>query len=230
MKNFLTKGLVVILCGALLTSCSMSKAGKGALIGAGSGAAIGAGVGALIGKDGTSTAVGAAVGTAVGATAGAIIGKQMDKKAAELEALENAKVETVTDANNLQAIKVTFDSGILFATNSSTLSAESKTALSEFANTMKDLPDTDFTIQGHTDNTGTYEVNERVSLERAKAVSSYLQSCGIATSRLTEVGLAYDYPVADNSTAEGRRQNRRVEVYITANEEMIKNAEAEAGK
>ena len=93
---------------------------------------------------------------------------------------------------------------------------------------MKDLPDTDFTIQGHTDNTGTYEVNERVSLERAKAVSSYLQSCGIATSRLTEVGLAYDYPVADNSTAEGRRQNSRVEVYITANEEMIKNAEAEA--
>ncbi|HHU33742.1 MAG TPA: OmpA family protein, partial [Bacteroidetes bacterium] len=166
MKNFLTKGLVVILCGALLTSCSMSKTGKGALIGAGSGAAIGAGVGALIGKDGTSTAVGAAVGTAVGATAGAIIGKQMDKKAAELEALENAKVETVTDANNLQAIKVTVDSGILFATNSSTLSAESKTALSEFANTMKDLPDTDFTIQGHTDNTGTYEVNERVSLER----------------------------------------------------------------
>ena len=92
MKNFLTKGLVVILCGALLTSCSMSKAGKGALIGAGSGAAIGAGVGALIGKDGTSTAVGAAVGTAVGATACAIIGKTDGKKAAELEALENVRL------------------------------------------------------------------------------------------------------------------------------------------
>ena len=177
MKNFLTKGLVVILCGALLTSCSMSKTGKGALIGAGSGAAIGAGVGALIGKDGTSTAVGA-VGTAVGATAGAIIGRWI--KAAELEALENAKVETITDANNLQAIKVTFDSGILFATNSSTLSAESR-QLSEFANTVKDLPDTDFTIRVILI-TRYYEVNERVSLEQAKAVSSYLQSCGIATS------------------------------------------------
>ena len=229
MKNFNAKGLVIILCGVLLTGCSMSKAGKGALIGGGSGAAVGAGIGALIGKDGKSTAIGATIGTAVGATAGTIIGRQMDKKAAELEALENAKVETVTDANNLQAIKVTFDSGILFATNSSTLSAESKTALSEFANTMKDLPDTDFTIQGHTDNTGTHEVNERVSLERAKAVSSYLQSCGIEISRLTEEGLAYDVPVADNSTVEGRQQNRRVEVYITANDEMIKNAEAEAG-
>lgn len=230
MRKFLTQSVIIILCGVLLSGCSMSNTGKGALIGAGSGAAVGAGVGALIGKDGRSTAIGAAIGSAVGTTAGGIIGKQMDKKAAELEALENAKIETVTDANNLQAIKVTFDSGILFATNSSTLSAESKTALKDFANTMKDLPETDFTIQGHTDNTGTHEVNERVSLERAKAVSTYLQSCGIAASRLSEIGLAYDVPIADNSTAEGRKQNRRVEVYITANEKMIQAAEAEAGK
>lgn len=231
-RNNLSKGAIVILCFSILLSgcATMNKTGKGALIGAGGGAAVGAGIGALIGKDGKSSAFGAAIGTVVGSSAGAIIGKKMDKKAAELQALENAKIETVTDANNLQAIRVTFDSGILFATNSSTLSSESKTALKDFATKMKDLPDTDFTIQGHTDNTGTREVNEKISLERAQAVSKYLQSCSIQASRLSEVGLAFDVPVADNSTADGRRQNRRVEIYITANEKMIDSAEKEASK
>lgn len=232
MNRLFSNGAVILLsCSILLAGCaSMNKTGKGALIGAGSGAAIGAGIGALFGKNAKSAAIGATIGTAVGTTAGALIGKKMDKKAAELETIDNATVETVTDANNLQAIKVTFASGILFATNSSSLSQESKTALKEFAAKMQDLPDTDFTIQGHTDNTGSREVNERLSLERAKAVGNYLRSCNIASSRFTEIGLAYDVPVADNATAEGRKQNRRVEIYITANENMIKSAEQEASK
>ena len=231
MKNLTVKFSVLFLAlSILVSSCgSMTGVQKGAGIGAGSGAAIGAGLGALFGKDAQSAAIGAAIGTAVGTTAGALIGNKMDKKAAELEAaLDDANVETVTDVNNLTAIKVTFDSGILFATNSATLSEASKASLREFASTMVDLPETDFTIQGHTDNTGSREVNERLSLQRAQSVANYLQSCGINASRLTEEGLAYDYPVADNSTAEGRQQNRRVEVYITANEEMIREAEAEA--
>ena len=150
----------------------------------------------------------------------------MDKKKAELAAIEGATVETVTDANNLQAVKVTFENGILFATNSSTLSEASKTALSQFAAKLADIPDTDLTIQGHTDNTGTREVNERISKERAQAVGNYLRGKAISSSRITEEGLAYDVPVADNSTAAGRAQNRRVEIYITANEEMIRKAEA----
>ena len=215
----------------ILSGCSsMSNLAKDALIGTGSGAAVGAGVGALIGKDGKSAAIGAAIGTAVGATAGAIIGKKMDKKAEELAALEAATVETVEDANGLEAIKVTFDSGILFATNKANLSDASKNNLSKFAAQMVDLPETDITIYGHTDNTGTAAVNEKLSLQRAQSVADYLKVCGINGSRMTVEGKSFNEPVASNDTAEGRAQNRRVEVYITANENMIKEAEAEASK
>ena len=211
----------LIFSGSVFTGCaSWSNTGKGAAIGAGSGAALGAGIGALAGK-GKGAAIGAAVGAAVGSGTGALIGRRMDK----LEAIEGAKVESVQDVNNLQAIKVTFDNGILFATNKSELSPASREALTKFATSLKNSPDTDVTIYGHTDNTGTRAVNERIS-KRADAVANFLVGQGISRSRLTTEGLAFDQPVADNSTAEGRAQNRRVEIYITANADMIKKAES----
>jgi outer membrane protein OmpA-like peptidoglycan-associated protein len=213
----------------MIPGCSsMSKLAEGTLVGSGVGATVGAAAGAIIGKDGKSTAIGTAIGTAVGAGVGALIGKKMDKKAAELAAIEAAKVETVEDANGLEAIKVTFDSGILFATNKADLSPTSKASLKDFANKMADLPDTDITIYGHTDNTGSDAVNEKLSLQRANSVSTLLQNNGIAKSRITAEGKSYSMPVATNETAEGRAQNRRVEVYISANENMIKQAEAQA--
>jgi outer membrane protein OmpA-like peptidoglycan-associated protein len=128
----------------------------------------------------------------------------------------------------LTAIKVTFDSNILFATGKSTLSAASQKSLKEFAQTMtqSDLINTDIQIKGHTDNTGSDAVNEKLSLERAQAVGNILRANNVTSSRITEAGLSYSEPVADNSTAEGRAQNRRVEVYILANEAMVKQAEA----
>lgn len=223
MKKIIT----LVMCAAMILSgCStMSKTGKGAIIGGGSGAALGAGLGAIIGKDGKSTAIGAAVGSAVGAGVGAIIGKTMDKKAAELASLEGAQVETIKDANGLDAIKVTFESGILFNTSSAVLNKTSQAALTKFASEMKDLPDTDLTIYGHTDNTGTAEYNEKLSWQRAEAVNSFLKSCGMAADRMTVEGKSFSMPVADNSTVEGRLQNRRVEIYVTANEDMIKKAQ-----
>ena len=133
------KSIAIALCAALVVSCGMNNTGKGALIGAGGGAALGAIVGALAGN----TAIGAAVGGAVGAGAGAIIGKKMDKAKAEAEAVQNAQVEAVTDANGLEAVKVTFDSGILFTTGSSTLSSTAKTSLFQFANVLKNNADCD---------------------------------------------------------------------------------------
>lgn len=216
----------IILSGCLFSGCaSMNNTGKGAMIGAGGGAALGAGIGALAGK-GKGAAIGAAVGAAVGSGTGALIGRRMDKQRKELEAIEGAKVEPIKDVNNLEAIKVTFDNGILFATNKSELSSASRNALTKFATSLKNSPDTDVTIYGHTDNTGTRAVNERISKERADAVANFLVGQGISRSRLTTEGLAFDQPVADNSTAEGRAQNRHVEVYITANADMIKKAEA----
>ena len=228
-KNLLIVSLIgsgIILSGSMLTGCaSMSNTGKGAAIGAGSGAALGAGIGALVGK-GKGAAIGAAIGTAVGSGTGALIGRRMDKQKKELEAIQGAKVESIQDINNLQAIKVTFDNGILFATNKSELSTSSRDALTKFATSLKNSPDTDVTIYGHTDNTGTREVNERISKERADAVANYLVGQGVKRSRITTEGLAYDQPVADNSTAAGRAQNRRVEVFITANADMIRKAES----
>jgi len=220
---FLCASMVVVIPG-----CStMSKLAEGTLVGSGVGATVGAAAGAIAGKDGKSTAIGAAIGTAVGAGVGALIGKKMDKKAAELAAIEAAQVETVEDANGLEAIKVTFDSGILFALNKADLNATSKESLKDFANKMADLPDTDITIYGHTDNTGSAAVNERLSLQRAKSVEKYLNACGISSTRMTSEGKSYTMPVASNETAEGRAQNRRVEIYITANKAMIEAAEKE---
>lgn len=225
MKNF-KSFVAVALCGAmLLGSCSTTKnSTKGGIIGGAGGALLGAGIGSVLGH-GKGAAIGAAVGGAVGAGAGVLIGKKMDTQKAELERIEGAKVETVTDANNLQAIKVTFDSGILFETGKSTLNASSKTALLKFANTLKETPETDVTIYGHTDNTGSREVNVRLSNQRAESVSSFLTTNSIERRRLTTEGKAYDEPVADNATEAGRAQNRRVEVYITANKEMIEKAQ-----
>lgn len=183
-------------------------------------------MGAVIGKDGKAAAIGAAIGTAVGTGAGALIGHKMDKKAEELAALEGANVEVVTDANDLQAIKVTFDSGILFKTNSYVLNDASKKSLKEFADKMADMQETDITIYGHTDNTGSAEVNEKLSKQRADAVASYLQSCNMSKDRMIVESKSFTMPVADNSTAEGRAQNRRVEVYISANATMVQQAEA----
>ena len=220
------KYVLMFLCGTMILSgCGMSNMGKGSLIGSGAGAAVGAGIGYLIGKDGKAAAIGAAIGTAVGGGTGAIIGNKMDKKAEELAALENAQVETVEDANGLTAIKVTFDRGILFDFNKSTLSAVAKQNLDKFAAEMTDLPDTDITVLGHTDNIGTAAANQKVSDNRANAVSKYLQKKGIAAERITAQGHSFNDPVADNSTEEGRAQNRRVEIYISANENMIKAAE-----
>lgn len=205
---------------------NMNQTTKGSFIGGGGGAVLGAGLGALLGK-GKGAAIGAAIGSAVGAGAGVIIGRKMDKKAEQLQKeLENAKVETVTDVNGLEAIKITFESGLLFKTGKADLSAASKEDLSKFAASMKDMTETDITIYGHTDNTGSAQVNEKLSLQRANAVRNHLKGLGIVDTRMTSEGKSYNEPIADNATEEGRKQNRRVEVFITANKNMIEQAEA----
>ena len=134
------KTICVALCAALvLVGCNMNNTAKGTAIGAGGGAALGAIVGALAGN----TVIGAAVGTAVGAGAGAIIGHKMDKAKKEAEAIQNAQVEEVKDANGLDAVKVTFASGILFATGKNDLSGEAKASLQQLAGVLKGNSDCD---------------------------------------------------------------------------------------
>ena len=228
--------LLCVTCAAAMMvaggCASMSGTLKGGLIGGGGGTAVGAGIGALAGGgndiDDTTSPIEAGLGWITKFADGKefIDRAVMEKQKAELAAIEGAEVETVTDTNGLDAIKVTFDTGILFPTNGTALNASAKAALDKFAISLLQNPDTDVTVFGHTDSTGTLAVNERISLERAQAVRNYLETKGIASNRFLKVeGKAYTEPVASNDTAEDRAANRRVEVYISAGQAMIRQAQ-----
>ena len=224
MKKYLCVLLSAMLVLGFSGCGSLNNAAKGGLIGGGGGAAIGAGIGALIGK-GKGAAIGGAIGAVAGGVAGTLIGKKMDKQREELARISGGQVDTCNDVNGFEAIRVTFDSGILFGFNSSKLSEDAKASLSKFATSLINNPQTDVQIYGHTDNVGTRAANDKVSTARANEVKSYLVNSGVPGGRLSSQGLAYDYPVASNDTEAGRAQNRRVEIYITANEDMIKAAQ-----
>lgn len=215
---------------------NMNKTGQNAIVGGAAGGAVGAGIGALLGG-GKGTWIGALIGSAIGAGAGAAIGNQMDRQKAELEReLESVRMEAgkkdttiivkeVTDSNNLKAIKVVLGDAILFNTGSATLSPAADAALSRIAYNLNQNPGSIVTIIGYTDNTGTEQQNLTLSQQRANSVMNYLISQGVAANRLTAKGDGWNNPIASNATAAGRAQNRRVELYITAGEQMIKEAQ-----
>lgn len=205
----------------LMVGCGTNQ-GNGALIGTGAGAGLGAIVGAIAGH-GKGAAIGAAIGGAVGAGAGALIGHHMDKVKSEVtQQVSNAKVEEVTDANGLKAVKVTFDSGLQFDLGKSTLKSDAQTDLTKFASVLKNDSQLSVDIQGYTDATGGDKINQPLSDARAKAVSSFLTSQGVPSSQFKNVaGYGSQNPIVDQNVAP---QNRRVEVYLYASEAMIKSA------
>ena len=216
--SFLTAlGLVAaILLMQVLTGCKANNTTKGGAIGAGAGGVLGG----VIGSRSGNTATGAIIGAAVGGATGAIIGRQMDKQAEELKRdLEGAKVERVGEG-----ILITFDSGLLFKTNSSDLEQTTRRNLSDLAGTLNKYDDTDILIEGHTDNTGEEPYNQRLSEQRASSVQEFLMSQGVDGSRITTRGYGEEQPIATNDSDAGRAENRRVEVAIYANEKMKRAA------
>lgn len=220
------KSLILFIAGILLsanviTSCksvkkNTNKTQRGAAIGAGSGAVIGG----VVGRRSGNTVLGAILGATVGGAAGAVIGRRMDKQAEEMrKQLPNAQVERVGEG-----IKITFGSDILFDVDSYELKPETKRQLTEFAQTLNKYEDTDIRIEGHADATGSDAHNQKLSNRRAEAVGSFLQSQGIKTSRVDELGYGEAQPVADNTTEAGRRKNRRVDVAVFANKQMQRDA------
>lgn len=219
MKVTTKKAIVVGLCFSisLLMGCGASNALKGGAIGAGAGGVAGGVIGHQVGN----TAAGAIIGAAVGGTTGALIGRHMDKQAEEMrQKLENAEIERVAEG-----IKITFDSGILFAIDSSELQPAARTTIESMAKVLNDYPDSNILIEGDTDNTGTSEYNQALSERRAQAVADYHKRLGVAGSRITTIGLGESNPVASNDTVDGRQQNRRVEVAIFANDALKQAAE-----
>lgn len=204
-----------------MSSCkSWNKTQKGAAIGAGGGAA----VGAVIGKASGNTALGAIIGATVGGVTGAVIGKKMDKQAEEIKnEVPGAKVERVEEG-----IVVEFNNQILFGFDKSDLGESAKGNLNELVTILNKYPDTNIEIQGHTDDTGTDSYNQGLSERRAGSVATYLRSRNISSSRITTKGFGESAPKYDNSTENGRSQNRRVDFLITANEKMKADAKREA--
>jgi outer membrane protein OmpA-like peptidoglycan-associated protein len=212
--------IVVISAAILLHGCSASDTVKGGAIGAAAGGVIGG----LIGKRAGNTAIGAIIGAAVGGTAGALIGHYMDKQAEEIQKdIEGAKVERVGEG-----IKITFDSGILFAVNSSNLTEQAKANVQKLATILNKYPDTNILVEGHTDSTGTEAYNQKLSERRASAVTDYTTGLGVSGARFKSMGYGESQPIASNATADGRSQNRRVEIAIFANDKL--KAAAEKGK
>ncbi|MEX2350467.1 MAG: OmpA family protein [Flavobacteriaceae bacterium] len=216
---------------SLTISCdatrNASNAQKGAVIGTAGGAVLGAILGNNVGS-GENSEIGAVIGGVVGGTAGVLIGNRMDKQAQKIEEeIPGAQVERIDDA-----IVITFDegSGVFFDTNKANINAQSRENLDKLSNVMKEYADTNILVVGHTDSTGPYDFNMTLSRDRAMAVTNYLTAKGLSAGRFTTKWFGPDQPTHDNSTAEGRAKNRRVNVAIVPNEKMIEDAKEEAGE
>lgn len=210
---------ILIIALLTLTSCSTwNNLTKGTVIGATAGAAVGAAAGAYFGD----TTKGAIIGAAVGGATGAIIGRNMDKQAEELARMEAAKVERIGEG-----IAISFESGLLFATNSADLQPAARENLTTLATSLKNFPDSDVLVVGHTDSTGTAALNQTLSERRAASAKAFLMAQGIAEARIKSEGRGKNEPIADNKTAEGRDANRRIEIAIFANEEYVKRMQAQ---
>ena len=199
---------------------------KGAVIGATGGAVLGAIIGNNVGKGGNGE-LGAVIGGVVGGGAGVLIGAKMDKQAQKIEEeIPGAKVERVDDG-----IVVTFDenSGVYFDTNKYNINGASQESLNKLIGVFKEYTDTNILVVGHTDSVGAEEYNMTLSKNRAYAVTNYLINNGVSSGRLNTNWFGETQPTNDNTTAEGRAKNRRVNVAILPNQKMIDDAEQQSG-
>lgn len=177
------------------------------------GAAIGAGVGAVVGLiTGGDKLERALIGAAVGGLAGGAIGNYQDRQERKLRAeLAGTGVEVVRNSEN---ITLDIPGGITFAVDSSDINSSFKPILDKVASTLVEYDQTLIEVAGHTDSTGSDSYNQGLSERRASSVASYLSGRGVPMRRMVTVGGGESHPVASNDTAEGREQNRRVEVTI----------------
>ena len=191
----------------IMPGCRSAKtAQKGASIGAGTGVI----VGAFVGKAAGNTALGAIIGGSVGGTAGALIGRNMQRGAYST----SLAVPGSTVVSEADGIVIRFDSGLLFDLGSADIQASAKANLQNLANSLKSNPQTNIVIIGNTDDRGTIDYNQELSVQRAEAVKSFMLNAGVDAARLTAKGKGETDPIGDNATEQGRAANRRVDIVI----------------
>lgn len=208
----------------LVLGCSATKNAnnkqKGAVIGAAGGAVLGGVIGNNVGKG--NTVLGAIIGGVVGGVAGGYIGDRMDRQAEKIEEeLPGAEVTRVGEG-----INVTFneDAGVHFDTAKSSVKGTSAETLNKLAGIFKEYPKSVILIEGHTDSAGPDDYNMNLSKQRAESVTRYLIAQGIDANRFTTKWYGENQPKGDNSTTEGKAQNRRVELGIIASDDLKKEA------
>jgi outer membrane protein OmpA-like peptidoglycan-associated protein len=210
MKTKIT--LLITAAALIFSSCASDQ--KNTTKGVGIGAAAGAAVGAIIGHQTGNRAKGAAIGGLLGAGIGGYAGRRMDQQAKELEKIAETK-------RTEQGLVTKLKSDILFETGKAELKPQAKTNLKEMATIMKKYPENVLAVKGYTDATGSDKINQTLSQKRAEAVKKELTANGLPTEIVSTQGLGPANPVADNASADGRKQNRRVEIEVTVDESKV---------
>ena len=185
---------------SLVAGCG--TAGKRTAIGAAVAGVAGAGVGALVGGK-----KGALIGAGVGALAGGSVGLYLDKQHKELEKVAEVK-------KTEQGLLVQMKNDILFDTGKDQVKPEGVAELEKMGDILAKYSDDRVQIGGHTDSQGDAKLNQALSERRAAAVKTVLVSRGVQEQQVIVTGYGETKPVADNSTADGRAKNRRVELHI----------------
>ncbi|HDR2160994.1 TPA: OmpA family lipoprotein [Enterobacter cancerogenus] len=187
------------------------EAGKSG-IGAGIGSLVGAGIGALSSSK-KDRGKGALIGAAAGAALGGGAGYYMDVQESKLrEKMQGTGVSVTRNGDN---IILNMPNNVTFDSSSATLKPAGANTLTGVAMVLKEYPKTAVNVFGFTDNTGSLDLNNRLSQQRADAVSSALITQGVAANRINSKGMGPSNPIASNSTAEGKAQNRRVEITLS---------------
>lgn len=218
MKKKSVITLALVLCGTLsVAGCTTNpytgerEAGKSG-IGAGIGAALGAGVG-MLSSSKKDRGKGALIGAAAGAALGGGAGYYMDVQEAKLrEKMKGTGVSVTRDGDN---IVLNMPNNVTFDSSSSTLKPAGANTLTGVAMVLKEYPKTAVNVIGYTDSSGSRQLNMNLSRQRAEGVGSALITQGVAANRVRTQGMGPDNPVASNSTAEGKAQNRRVEITLS---------------
>jgi outer membrane protein OmpA-like peptidoglycan-associated protein len=212
------KALPVIMAVTMLAGCTTVNPYTGEqqtsklVWGTALGTAAGAATGALVDKN---HGRGALIGAATGAAVGGGVGYYLDTQEAELRAeLESTGVRVVRDSDS---IRLVMPGNITFRSDSSDINAGFYPVLNSVAKVLKKYSNSTVMVMGYTDSTGSVDYNQSLSQQRAQAVASYLMGQGIKSSRFEVMGMGISNPIADNSTAAGRQQNRRVEIKIIPN-------------
>ncbi len=207
--------VVAAAAGAMaLAGCQPTGGGYGEPSNARTGALAGALLGGAFGatRKGDDKLAKGVVGAAIGAGIGGLIGSSLDAQAKDLDqTVQDSRVRIINEGNQLRVI---MPEGILFATDSATVNPSIQNDLYAVADNLNKYPNTRVEVIGHTDNTGSAAYNQDLSERRAASVAAFLRSGGVNGARIRNYGAGEDQPAATNQTAEGRQQNRRVEILI----------------